>query len=153
MANNKFGMISRQKNEVIGTSPQEISTVPDTSQTPESISGNAGGWKEVLGNPENAQRLIQIFQTVVDGQRTIATIRAETDQKVELIEAEIRKACEATNNRIKEMENEGRIWTDKFEKKREVVRDLMMRLERHPEWPPEVCTKVIELAQHAIQQS
>ena len=65
MSNNKFGMIPRQKGEVIGTSPQETNTVPDKSQTPESTSGSVGSWKEVLGNPENAQRLIQIFQTII----------------------------------------------------------------------------------------
>ncbi len=141
MSNNKFGLVPVEKTEIIDVG----SSIPQNASSGDKIT-----WGSEL--PKHSGEVLGIVKSVVEGKVAIARIEAETDAKVRLLDKELDKIFLESNARIEQMEKEGKVWTDKFELRKQVLTDVFHRIEMHPEWSREEKISMMDLAKELIKK-
>ena len=111
-------------------------TKPATIQSSKDAPDNPGPLCKIA--LKHSAKLVSLVGDIIHGKLEIDRIVAETDSQVRLIAAEVDKIWKQTNARINEMEAEGRVWADKFDKKHQALLDVIHRIEMHPEWSDEL---------------
>ena len=101
---------------------------------------------------KHSAELVALLGDIIHGKIEITHIEAQTDAQVRLIAADMKKIWEETNARINEMEANGRVWADKFEKKHNAVLNMIQRIEMHPEWSDETRHDLIDTIKELIKE-
>ena len=101
---------------------------------------------------KHSEELVSIVKDIVQGKLEIARIEALTDSQVKRIAAETNRILEEANMKIKEMETEGREWGRKFDKKKELLVEVINKIKASPEMDKEERLAVINAVTAVISQ-
>ncbi len=141
MSNKKFGLVPVDKNEIIDVGSVTPQKLPprDKIDWGNELSKHSG---EVLG----------IAKSVIEGKIDIAKIQAETDAQVRLLNKELDKILLESNAKIEQMKIEGKIWAEKFGERKQLLMEVLDRVEAHPEWTQELKAHLVNVAKEAIMK-
>ena len=115
-------------------------------RTPDKRSG--GG----LDLSQYAGEVVSIFKMVMEGKLEIARIQAQTEAQLQLIEKDIEKIWASADAEINKMTADGKVWGDKFEKKKATLLAVIQKIEANPDMPEAVQMRIIEAATALISQ-
>ena len=101
---------------------------------------------------KHSSELVSLVSDIIHGKLEIDRIEAQTDAQVKLIAAEVDKMWKQTNARINEMEADGRVWAEKFDKKHRALLDVIQRIEMHSEWSDDTRSCLIETVRELIKE-
>ena len=87
---------------------------------------------------KHSAELVSVVSDVIRGKLEIAKMRADTDEYIRRVAADVDRMWQETNMRINEMEASGKVWTDKFDRKHSALLEIIHRIELHPEWSDEL---------------
>ena len=137
------------------------------AQSAEVVSGNGGSviktrWGDVKLSSNDVSRLVdgvtdsfpgiaKIVQTVVDGQKQIAEIRAKSDAEVSRLHAEGEKVLMAAEAKVKEIEASDRAFCNEFDRKAALVREILKELAGHPEYDQMTRQELVKTCVEAIK--
>lgn len=107
---------------------------------------------QLVGGVTNSfSGIVNIVQTVVDGQKQIAEIHARSDAEVCRIRAEGEKILMAAEAKVKEIEAVDRAFCNSFDRKTALVREILRELGRHSEYDSVTRQELVKTCVEAIK--
>ena len=128
----KPGLVKIDKGAIVKTQPTQPVHTGKTTETTE----QSNAFKDIL--LKHSSELISIVSDVIHGNIEIAKMRADTDEHIRRVAADIDKMWQESNMKINEMEAAGNVWTVKFDRKHSALLEIIHRIELHPEWSDEL---------------
>ena len=105
----------------------------------------------VDGVTNSFPEVVNIVQTVVNGQKQIAEINARSDAEVCRIRAEGEKVLMAAEAKVKEIDAADRAFCNSFDRKTALVREVLKELGRHPEYDSVTRQELVKICVEAIK--
>ena len=150
-----MGKLGLQKVDKGTALPQAQPNLPiQKDQTPQTSDTTQVSWQQTAGQIaiEHASELISLVGDIIHGGLDIAKLNAQTDNQIRLIAAEVDKIWKEANAKINVMEAEGREWEKKFDKKKELLLEIINRINVSPQMGKEERIALINAVTVAINQ-
>ena len=138
--------VSSRKREMEVITPHEVTVSNEKSE--KSVIRLKNG-SEIILEPEHISDIIRSGARIIEGIISISTIREQGTQAVNQIRAEIEKIYASSRAEVHKIEAESKSWNKKFDEKKELLFDVIHKIENNSGWSDEI-KKTIILAVVAV---
>lgn len=93
---------------------------------------------------KDISNIVNIGGKIIDTISNIKTIKALGEERINQIKVDIERIYAQSDIELKTIESENKSWNEKFDKKKELLFDLIDKINQNPSWSDEIKKILIE---------